>query len=125
MKYQLFLAFLLSLSLAPVALAQNGAIEPVVFNKTIFTIIKFLNDVVIPFLLAIGFFMFVVGVIRYFVIGGADPDSQKQAKTLAIYSVGAFVFILTFWALVNLVASGVGLVKDPSEYSVPDYMRDR
>ncbi|MBP9717232.1 MAG: hypothetical protein KBD44_00780 [Candidatus Pacebacteria bacterium] len=72
----------------------------------------FLNSVVIPFILAIAFIVFVVNVVRFFVIGGDSDEGQKNAKNLAIYGIGAFVFILSFWGIVNMVVDGIGLGPD-------------
>lgn len=72
----------------------------------------FLNNIVIPFILAIAFIVFVVNVVRFFVISGASDEGQKNAKNLAIYGIGAFVFILSFWGIVNMVVDGIGLGSD-------------
>lgn len=71
--------------------------------------IKFLNTIIIPFLLGIGFLFFVINVIRYFVAGGSNEDDREKAKALAIYSVAAFVIIVTFWGIINMLASSTGL----------------
>ena len=77
----------------------------------------FFNTAVIPFMLSIAFFIFVVNTIRFFVIQGDSEDGQKNAKNLAIYSIGAFVFILSFWGIVNIVANGIGLNSDEAPTS--------
>ncbi|MFN3188108.1 MAG: hypothetical protein ACK42D_00985 [Candidatus Paceibacteria bacterium] len=83
----------------------------------------FLNSVVIPFILAIAFIVFVVNVVRFFVIGGDSDEGQKNAKNLAIYGIGAFVFILSFWGIINMLVDGVGLETEPdSNYICSDYM---
>lgn len=69
----------------------------------------FLNNIVIPFILAIAFIIFVINVVRFFIIGSANAEGQKNAQHLAIYGIGAFVFILSFWGLVNLLTDGVGV----------------
>ncbi len=72
-------------------------------------IVSFINNVLIPFLFAIGFFMFVWGVIKFFVIGGNNDDAKAEGKSLIIYALAGFVVILIFWGIVNIVANGVGL----------------
>ncbi|MEY3784012.1 MAG: hypothetical protein RLZZ230_334 [Candidatus Parcubacteria bacterium] len=71
--------------------------------------VKFLNDVIIPFLLAIAFLFFVINVVRFFVIGGSNEEGQEKAKGLAIYSVSAFVIIVVFWGIINMLVSSFGL----------------
>lgn len=83
----------------------------------------FLNSIVIPFILAIAFIVFVVNVVRFFILGGASDEGQKNAKNLALYGIGAFVFILSFWGIVNMLIDGVGLEVDPcTMYTESDYI---
>lgn len=72
-------------------------------------IVAFIQGVLIPFLFAIGFFMFVWGVIKFFVIGGNNDEAKKEGKDLIIYALVGFVIILIFWGLVNILAQGIGL----------------
>jgi len=72
-------------------------------------IVTFIQQILIPFLFAIGFFMFVWGVIKFFVIGGNNDDAKAEGKSLIIYALAGFVVILIFWGLVNIVAGGIGL----------------
>jgi len=72
-------------------------------------IVEFIQGVLIPFLFAIGFFMFVWGMIKFFVIGGNNDDDKAEGKSLIIYALAGFVIILIFWGLVNIIASGIGL----------------
>jgi len=73
------------------------------------SILEFINSVLIPFLLAIGFFVFVWGIIKYFVIGGDNDDAKASGKSLIIYAIAGFVVILAFWGIVNIISSGIGL----------------
>jgi len=72
-------------------------------------IVRFINNVLIPFLFAIGFFMFVWGVIKFFVIGGNNDDAKTEGKSLIIYALAGFVVILIFWGIVNILANGLGI----------------
>lgn len=87
-----------------VAAAQTDTIQ-----GFLITLISFIDAVLIPFLLGLAFLFFVWNAVRFFIIGGANETGQENAKNLALYSILAFVFILSFWGLVNLVADGVGL----------------
>jgi len=87
------------------------------------TFISFLNGIVIPFMLGVAFLVFVINVFRFFILGGANPDSQDKAKRLATYGVGAFVFIIIFWGIVGLLASSLGLTtRVPSDIPTSDYI---
>lgn len=88
-------------------------------NELITGFVGFLSTVVIPFLFAVAFLVFAVNVIRYFVLGGATDEGRENAKNLAIYSVSAFVILIIFWGLVNLITSSLGF--DGVNQPTPDY----
>jgi succinate dehydrogenase/fumarate reductase cytochrome b subunit len=79
----------------------------------------FLNKFVVPLLLALAFVFFVYNAVRFFVIGGASSESQQKAKTLAIWGVLAFVFIVSIWGLTNMVVSALGISNNTQ--FCPDY----
>lgn len=70
---------------------------------------KFIDATLIPFLFGMAFLVFVYNVIRYFVIGATNDKDRENAKNLAIYSVAAFVFLIIFWGIVNMLNSSLGL----------------
>lgn len=82
---------------------------------------NFFNDVLIPFMFGLAFLFFVINAIRYFVIEGNNEDGRKNAKALIIYSVAAFVFLIIFWGIVNILANSTGLQNSsqPSSDYVP------
>ncbi len=86
-------------------------------------IIGFVNNVLIPFILGIGFLFFVWNAIRYFVIEGSSEDGRENAKNLAIYSVAAFVIIVIFWGIVNLLAESIFSGRGAAQ--TPDYLEDK
>lgn len=84
-------------------------------------LLTFINRAIIPFIVGIAFLFFIINVIRYFVIGAGNEDSREKARSLAIYGVFAFVFIIVFWGVVNLFASSIGL--DGKNAPTPDYVQ--
>ena len=82
------------------------------FGTLLKDILTFSNTVLIPFIIGIGFLVFVYGMFMYFVVGGADEAKQKQGKSLMIYATLGFVLIVVFWGVVNLLASSTGLGGD-------------
>jgi len=116
MRYLLIFALFL---IPCLTLAQSNDDSPSLQNLII-GIGGFINDVLIPFTLGIAFLIFVVNAIRFFVIGGNNTEGQENAKSLAIYGIGAFVLILSLWGLVNILSSGIGL--NDEEGAIPDYI---
>ncbi len=107
MKYLPICALLLLSPLAYVQ-AQEGSLQQLIAG-----IGGFINEVLIPFILGIAFLIFLINAVRFFVIGGDNTESQENARSLALYGVGAFVLILSLWGMVNLLANGIGLNEGP------------
>jgi len=117
MKYGLYSTLIL---LPQISFAQTtGSLQGLITGS-----LEFISDVLIPFVLGIAFLIFVVNAIRFFVIGGSSSEGKENSKSLAIYSIAAFVFILAFWGIINIIANGIGLADDPC---IPgsDYVTDR
>ena len=83
------------------------------------SIITFINQTLLPFLFGIAFLLFAINVIRYFVIGGANEDARENAKNVALYSVLAFVFLIIFWGVINLLTAASGF--NGQNAPCPDY----
>ncbi len=79
------------------------------FGTLLKNILTFSNNVLIPFIIGIGFLVFVYGMFKYFIAGGADSGKQEEGKNLMIYATLGFVLIVVFWGVVNLLASSTGL----------------
>ena len=94
-----------------VGLADDGSGGQ--FGTLLVELLDFTNDILIPFILGIGFLVFVWGMFRYFIAGGANDEAKEQGKSLMVYATLGFVLVIVFWGIVNLVASSTGL-DDPS-----------
>ena len=117
MKYFPFLisALVLIAIFPTIVFAQN-------LQLFILDVMDFINFVLIPFLFGIAFLIFVVNVIRYFVIESNNQEGREKAKNVAYYSVLAFVFIIIFWGIVNTLTYSLGLGGGPPP--CPDYLWD-
>ncbi len=86
-------------------------------------LLKFLNETIVPFLIALAFLIFLWNAVRYFIIGGSNEENQVKARSLATWSIGAFVIILSLWGIVNMLVVGLGF--NNSRSIIPDYMCDK
>ncbi len=84
---------------------------------------RFFDSYLIPFLLGIAFLIFVWNAIRFFVIQGATEEGRENAKNLALYSIGVFIFILSFWGIISIFTDGIGLDNCGNDV-VPDYLSE-
>ena len=104
----LFTAVLvLPLTAAAQGIAQSSDAGP--FQDLLVNILDFSNDVLIPFILGIGFLFFVWGIFKYFIFGGANDEAKEQGKSLIIWATIGFVLIIIFWGVVNLLTESTGL----------------
>lgn len=80
------------------------------------SIIAFINSTLVPLLFAIAFIVFIFNVIRFFIFGGSNEDSQKSGWRFIFYGLAGFVIIISIWGIVNLLAQSLGLDQglDPS-----------
>ncbi len=79
------------------------------FQTLLTNILTFTNNILIPFIIGIGFLVFVWGMFQYFIAGGANDDAKEKGKSLMIYATLGFVLIIVFWGIINLLATSTGL----------------
>lgn len=77
------------------------------FGALLRQILKFTNDVLIPFIIGIGFLVFVWGMFWYFIAGGADEEKRAKGRSLMIYATLGFVLIVVFWGVINLITNSL------------------
>ncbi len=64
------------------------------------------NIVVIPFIVALAFFFFVWGVIRYFFLNNnGDEGKLKEGRDFIFWGIIGLVLIFSVWGLVHLALS--------------------
>jgi hypothetical protein len=120
-----YIAAVLSLAILPAAasaqITENGTGGPLA--DMLRNILTFGNEVVIPFIIGIGFLMFVGGMFQYFIAGGASDESREKGKKLMISSTIAFVVIIIFFGAINLLTTTTGLegqkIKNVPQVTVP------
>lgn len=114
--------------LLPLAVGAQGLVDDDLqgtdneFANVIANVLLFINNYLVPFVIGLAFLMFVWGVFKYFVLGGADEEKQKEGKGLIIYSVIGFVLILSVYGIIELIADGLGFSGDETILTpiVPD-----
>lgn len=108
-RLQLFIGST-ALYLMPLAMvsAQNFNPDGGAFGVLLKNILSFTNTFLIPFIIGIGFLVFVWGMFQYFIAGGANDEAKEKGKSLMIYATLGFVLIIVFWGVVNLLTSSSG-----------------
>jgi len=113
MKYTKLFAGSTALFMLPLAFASaqlgDGVATGGNFGVLLNNILLFTNNILIPFILGIGFLVFVWGMFQYFIAGGANEESKEKGKSLMIYAILGFLLIIVFWGIINLLAQSTGL----------------
>jgi uncharacterized membrane protein YidH (DUF202 family) len=103
-------------------IATTGGGGP--FEVLLKNILNFANQTLIPFIIGIGFLVFVWGMFQYFIAGGASDESKEKGKRLMMNATIAFVVIIIFFGAINLLSQSTGLqgqkIKDVPQISVPN-----
>ena len=111
-RLHLFTGSAAAVLLTPVLVAAQGIADGAdagPFQALLGNILVFTNTVLIPFIIGIGFLVFVWGMFKYFIVGGANDDAKEQGKSLMIYATLGFLLIIVFWGVVNLLTASTGL----------------
>ena len=74
-----------------------------------------INNILIPFLFGMAFLVFVFNAIRFFVAQSNNQDGREKARNLITYSLLAFVFLIVFWGIINVLVQSLGLECDRFE----------
>jgi uncharacterized membrane protein len=114
----LFLALVLSANDALAFTEKGAGWQDTGINNFVENITSFINTTLIPFALALAFFVFIWGVFQYFIAGGANEEKRESGKQLMIYSILGFTLIVVIWGIVNFLASSLGF-EDTKSIEVP------
>ena len=103
-----------TLSLALVAvLALPGQVlanqHPNPLAGYITSIGTFINNTVIPALIALAFLVLVYGIFQNFFLGRDDEEAREKGKQLILYSVIGMLLIVSVWGIVALLSGALGL----------------
>lgn len=95
-------------------------VESNTIQMLVISLRKVLLETVVPLLLIIAFAAFVYNVVRYFVGGAGNSENQEIARTYAVYSFAAFLFILIFWGIITFLIGALGFSTGTAVN--PDYL---
>lgn len=122
-RIQLFGGLVAVGALAPVAFVFAQLVDPGGgggrFELLLANILEFTNTVLIPFIIGIGFLVFVWGMFQFFIAGGANEEAKEKGKSLMIYAMLGFLLIIVFWGIINLLATSIGLEGETIDALVP------
>lgn len=100
----LALAYALPLVASAQAFAREGAL-----TGYLTSIVGFINNYIIPLIIAAAILSFIWGMFSYFILGGADEERRGKGQQLMIWAVVGLVLMLSIQGIVNIFADAVGL----------------
>lgn len=81
---------------------------------TLTTLINIFIDIfktLLPFLAALAFFVFLIGVARYIKSSGSEKDT-KDSKNLLIWGIVGMFILVTIWGIISFIKSELGFGAD-------------
>lgn len=75
----------------------NGAIGYAII------VMNIINSMVVPFIFAISFTVFIWGIFKYFIAGSANPEDQSKGWHLLMYGLIGLAIMMSVWGLVNII----------------------
>ena len=83
-RLKLFVSSTVGLMILPMVTSAQGLADGGVgggrFGDLLRTILDFSTNVLIPFIIGIGFLVFVWGMFQFFIAGGSNDDSKEKVR---------------------------------------------
>lgn len=79
------------------------------FREFVLLLVKVFNDIIIPLLVAIAFFIFLWGTFQYFFIKREDPTARKEGGQFMLWGIISFAVVVSMWGLVSILLKSFGL----------------
>jgi len=98
-----------------VAFGQFGEV-----NDFLDDVSSFINSTLIPLVFAIALLLFIWGIFKYFILGGADEETREEGKQLMLWAIVGFVVMVSVFGIVNLIAGGLGFSDDENIQNIPN-----
>lgn len=73
------------------------------------SLIKFINETIIPFMIAIAVLVFIWGIFQYFILGASDEGKREKGKDLMIWGIIGFVLMVSITGIIALFSGATGL----------------
>jgi uncharacterized membrane protein YidH (DUF202 family) len=115
MKQSSLVALAVVMVMPVMALAQFGEI-----NDFVGQITDFINNILIPLVFAVALLFFIWGMFKFFIYGGADDDERTKGRNLMVWSIVAFVLMVSIFGIVNLIAGGLGFSDEQNIQNIPN-----
>ena len=118
MKKLLSFGTVLSVMLLPLVTFAQSFDTDNEFSNFFEAVTSFIQDIIIPLLVALAFFVFLWGLVQFFV-NSNNESKRDDGKGLMLWGIVGFVIIVSVWGIVALIANGLGFAGG-NQPSLPD-----
>ena len=73
------------------------------------SIVATISSAVLPVIFTLSALAFLWGIFKYFILGGADEESQKEGRQFILWGLVGLVVLFSVWGLVRVGLSIIGL----------------
>ena len=77
-------------------------------NSYASALLTFVNNMLVPLVFAVAFLMFLWGIFKAFIMGGADETKRSEGRQLMLYAVIGFLLMVSIWGIVNVFSKTLG-----------------
>tara|TARA_B100000508_G_scaffold60333_1_gene47261 strand:- start:305949 stop:306344 length:396 start_codon:yes stop_codon:yes gene_type:complete len=92
-----------------VAFAQTSNIQEGYLGTLGRDVFNFINETLVPLVFALALVVFIWGLFMTFILGGSNPDKQKEGRDLMLWGIIAFFVMVSVWGLVNILTGITGI----------------
>ncbi|MDB5189406.1 MAG: hypothetical protein JWL82_363 [Parcubacteria group bacterium] len=101
------------LSLVPVAVNAASTVVPDTtgadkLGAFLLLIVYVIDRYLVPVIFALAFIVFIIGVYRYFIAGGANEEKRAEGQKFVMWGLIGFVLMFSVWGLINLLVGSLG-----------------
>lgn len=94
------------LALAVLALAPV-AVHAASFKDLTDDIVEFVNASIIPLFYTFAFLLFIIGIVRFFFLGG--EEGREKGRQFMLWGIIGFVVMFSVWGIVRLLLTTFGV----------------
>jgi hypothetical protein len=95
----------LSLAFVSLALFLPSFAHAASFRQFTDSIVKIVNDTVVPLIYAIAFVLFLIGMVRFFFLGG--EEGREKGKAFMLWGIIGLVVMFSVWGVVRLLMTAL------------------
>ena len=87
------------------ALPLVASAQAQTFKSFTAKVVDLINSAVVPLIYALAFLVFIIGMVRFFFLGG--EEGREKGKKFMLWGIIGFVVLFSVWGIVNLLLTAL------------------